>query len=247
MPEKDHSRPDRNRSPRAATPRIDAIVFDAYGTLFDVYSVGALAEQLYPGRGSELAQLWRDKQLAYTWLRTLSDRYKPFREITLDALRFACGRLGLELDATGESRLMNQYACLSAFPENLEALRALKALGLPLGILSNGDAGMLEVSVRSAGMDGLFDRLLSVETVRRFKTSADAYALGPAAFGVPAARILFVSSNGWDAAGATWFGYTAFWINRSDQPAEELDVQPAATGRLLTDVVRFVTQPKQMK
>jgi 2-haloacid dehalogenase len=223
-----------------ATGRIDAVAFDAYGTLFDVYSVGSLAEQLFPGKGAELALLWRERQLDYTWLRTLSDRYKPFSAVTRDALRYSCRRLGLELDTQREARLMNQYACLSPFPENVEALKALKSMGVPLAILSNGDPEILAVSVRSAGMEGLFDHLLSVDAVRKFKTSAEAYSLGPAAFGVPASRILFVSSNGWDAIGATWHGYTAFWINRAGLPDEELDTRPAATGRLLTDVVRYV-------
>jgi 2-haloacid dehalogenase len=225
-----------------APGRIDAVAFDAFGTLFDVYSVGSLAEQLFPGKGAELALLWRERQLDYTWLRTLSDRYKPFSDVTRDALRHACKRLGLELDPAREARLMNQYACLSPFPENLEALKALKSMGVPLAILSNGDPAILDVSVRSAGMEGLFGHLLSVDVVRRFKTSPEAYALGPAAFGLPASRILFVSSNGWDAIGATWFGYTAFWINRAGLPDEELDTRPAATGRLLTDVVDYVAR-----
>jgi 2-haloacid dehalogenase len=235
------------RAPAAGPEAIDAVVFDAYGTLFDVYSVAGVAEQLYPGRGGDLARTWRDRQLMYTWLRTLSDRYKPFLAVTRDALRHACAQLSLELDTTREERLMGQYACLSAFPENLGALRELKRLGLPLGILSNGEPDMLAASVRSAGMEGLFEHLLSVDPVRRYKTDAQAYALGPAAFGVAASRILFVSSNGWDAVGATWFGYPAFWINRSAMPPEELDTPVAATGSLLTDVAGFVSQTRSRR
>ena len=225
-------------------PNIQAIAFDAYGTLFDVYSVGALAEQLFPGKGSELAQLWRLKQIEYTQLRSLSGRYKPFWEVTQDALVFATKRLGLDLDETRRGRLMNQYACLSPFPENLGALRELKSLGLPLAILSNGTPEMLDIAIKSAGMSGLFDHVLSVDKVRRYKTAPEAYQLGSDAFSLPAARILFVSSNAWDACGATWFGYTTFWINRSGQPAEELDVNPTASGSLLTDVVTFVKKRK---
>jgi 2-haloacid dehalogenase len=227
-----------------AVQTIQAIAFDAYGTLFDVYSVGALAEQLFPGKGAELARLWRAKQIEYTQLRSLAGRYKPFWEVTRDALVFAAKKLGLALDEAGRGRLMNQYACLSPFPENLGALRELKALGLPLAILSNGTPQMLEIAIKSAGMGGLFDQVLSVDKVRRYKTAPEAYQLGPDAFGIAAARILFVSSNGWDACGATWFGYTTFWINRSGQPAEELDVSPTATGSLLTDVVEFVKRRK---
>src|SRR5574338_165764 len=201
------------------------IAFDAYGTLFDVYSVGAL---------------WRQKQIEYTFLRTLSHRYKPFLAVTADALGFACAQLGLDLTPERQRQLMNQYACLSPFPENLSALRDLKALGLPLGILSNGTSEMLEVAIKSAGMGGLFDHVLSVDAVGQYKTADAAYALGPAAFGCPAREILFVSSNGWDAAGATWYGYTTFWINRSGQPLEALDVAPTRSGQRLTDVVDFV-------
>ena len=224
----------------AHAPRIQAVAFDAFGTLFDVYSVGLLAEQLYPGRGAQLADLWRQKQIEYSFIRTLSDRYKPFWSVTEDGLVYAAARLGLELDAPRRTQLMNQYACLSPFPENLGVLRALKAAGVPTAILSNGTPEMLGVATKSAGMHGLFDHVLSVDAVRKYKTHADAYALGPAAFGCPAERILFVTSNGWDAAGATWYGYTSFWINRSGQPQEVLDVTPSATGRTMDDVLAFI-------
>ena len=214
----------------------EAVVFDAYGTLFDVHSVASLAEQLWPGQGAALSQAWRAKQLEYSWLRAMSRRYKPFWEITRDALRHACARLGLALDTAIETRLMNQYASLSAFPENLGALRALKDAGLPLGILTNGNRDMIEVSIRSAGMQGLFDHVLSSQQVETFKTLDAIYALGPAAFGCPAKRILFVSSNGWDAIASKWYGYTSFWIDRTGVPLEVLDTEPDFNGRLLTDV-----------
>ena len=199
-----------------------AIAFDAYGTLFDVYSVGTLAEQFFPGKGTELAVLWRDTQITYTRIRTLSDRYAPFWQVTEDALVFSTRKLGLDLTEDARKRLMSQYACLSAFPENLGALRELKQLGLPLAILSNGTPEMLDIAVKSAGMGGLFDHLLSVEAVKKYKTAPEAYRLGPDAFKLPTREILFVSSNCWDAIGATWFGYTTFWINRSGQPLEEI-------------------------
>lgn len=226
-----------NASTRAAPAPIRAVVFDAYGTLFDVHSVASLAEQLFPGKGDALSQLWRQKQLEYSWLRAMSGRYKPFRDVTRDALRFAAERMALSMQPGQEVRLMNQYASLSAFPENLSALRALKAAGLPLGILSNGNREMIEVSVRSAGMTGLFDQLLSSQEVETFKTTATIYALAPSAFGCRAREILFVSSNCWDAIGARWYGYTSFWINRAGAPLEQLDTQPDYTGSLLTDVL----------
>jgi 2-haloacid dehalogenase len=230
---------DEPKPPRGA---VQAVVFDAYGTLFDVHSVASLAEQLWPGRGEALSQVWRTKQLEYSWLRAMSGRYKPFWEVTRDALRHSAARLGLTLEVDAETRLMNQYACLSAFPENLEALRALKAAGLPIGILTNGNHEMIEVSLRSAGMDGLFDHVLSSQQVSTFKTQPALYALGPAAFGLKARQILFVSSNAWDAIAAGWYGYTSFWIDRTGAPAEHLDTEPDHIGRRLTDVVTVATR-----
>ena len=221
--------------------RIAAVAFDAYGTLFDVYSIGATTDRLFPGRGAELAALWRDKQIEYTRLRTLCDRYASFWQCTGDALDYAAARLGLPLDATGRALLLDGYAQLKAFPENVEALTQLRALGLPLAILSNADPAMLDAAVDAAALRGFFDHLLSADSVRRFKTAPEVYQLGPDAFGVPASQILFVSSNGWDIAGASWFGYTTFWVNRGGLPAERLGTSPAGEGRGLGDVVSFVT------
>ncbi|GAB4043126.1 MAG: haloacid dehalogenase type II [Rubrivivax sp.] len=222
---------------------VRAVLFDAYGTLFDVYSVGLLAEQLFPGHGERLAQLWRDKQIEYSRLRSMSAsdgrHYKPFWDITRDALRHAALRLGLALEPAAEDRLMNQYRHLSAFPENREVLQALHARGIRAGILSNGDPDMLKVAVRSAGFADLLDPVLSVHAVRRFKTDPAAYALGPQALGLPAKDILFVSSNGWDAIGATWYGYTTLWVNRGGLPPERLDTSPTRTGHSLRDVLGF--------
>lgn len=219
-----------------------AVLFDAYGTLFDVYSVGLLAEQLYPGRGEALAVLWRDRQIEYTRLVTTSDdgaHYRPFWELTRAALRYACKRLDLPLPPDQEERLMNQYRHLSAFPENREVLQALRRRGIVTGILSNGDPGMLGVAVRSAGLEPLLDHVLSVDAVRKYKTHPEAYRLGTRATGLPAAQILFVSSNAWDALAATWFGYRTLWVNRQQLPFEELGTQPTATGTSLRDVLAF--------
>ena len=221
----------------AVAPR--AVLFDAYGTLFDVYSVGLLAEQLFPGQGERLALLWRDKQIDYTRLLTLSGRYQPFWAVTRAGLRYAADRLGLALDGATEERLMNQYRHLSAFPENREVLAALKQRGIPAGILSNGDPEMLAVAVKSAGLVELLAPLLSVHEVKRFKTDPAAYALGPQSLKLPAREILFVSSNGWDAIGATWFGYTTLWVNRAGMPLEQLDTPPSRIGSSLRDVLDF--------
>lgn len=223
-------------SARGRTSPIKAVVFDAYGTLFDVYSVASLAEQQFPGKGEALSLLWRQKQLEYSWLRAMSAKYKPFWEITRDALRFSAMRLALPLSPELEQRLMNQYSSLSPFPENLSALKAMKAAGLALGILTNGNRDMIEVSVRSAGMTGIFDHVLSSESVRTFKTTDAIYALGPKAFGCKAREILFVSSNCWDAIASHWYGYPSFWINRAGAPLEQLDTEPDYIGTLLTEV-----------
>ncbi len=216
-----------------------AVLFDAYGTLFDVYSVGMLAEQLFPGHGERLAQLWRDKQIDYTRLLTMSGRYRPFWEVTRAGLRYAAARLALALDAAAEAQLMNQYRHLSAFPENRGLLVELRRRGIVTGVLSNGDPQMLGVAVKSAGLGDLLTHVLSVHAVQRFKTDPAAYALGPQALKLPPRQILFVSSNGWDAIGATWFGYTTLWVNRARLPPEQLDISPTRSGSSLLDVLDF--------
>jgi len=219
---------------------IQAIAFDAYGTLFDVYSIAQLAEKRFPGQGLMLAQLWRRKQIEYTQLRTLCSMYKPFWEVTQDALVFSCHQLGLHLDLEAQNALMGQYARLEAFADARPALLALRDRGCKLSILSNGTPNMLESVVDAAGMQGVFSHLLSVDTVKKYKTAPEAYQLGPDMFGIPVKNILFVSSNGWDVCCATWFGYTTFWVNRSGAPLEELGVRPHGIGVNLADVVTFV-------
>jgi 2-haloacid dehalogenase len=228
----DHPAP---RTRKAAAP--GAVLFDAYGTLFDVHSVALLAEQLFAGQGERLSQLWRDKQIEYTRLLTMSGRYQPFWDVTRSALRFAARRLQLALDAAGEDRLMNQYRHLAAFPENREVLVELKRRGIPAGILSNGDPQMLAVAVKSAGFADLIDPVLSVHAVQRYKTDPAAYALGPQALNRPAREILFVSGNAWDAIGATWFGYATLWVNRGAAPLDELDCTPTHQGTSLRAVL----------
>jgi 2-haloacid dehalogenase len=222
------------------SPKIKAVLFDAYGTLFDVYSVSLAADEIFPGHGARFAEIWRDRQIDYTRLRTLSDQYKNFWEITADALDFTAERLSLSLTPEARATLLSAYETLIPFPENIAALKQLRALGLPLGILTNGNHSMIAGHVTNAGMNGLFDHILSVETVRKFKTAPEAYQLGPDAFSLPAHEILFVSSNNWDACAATWFGYQTFWVNRAHAPAERLDVAASASGKSLNDVVQFL-------
>ena len=222
---------------RLAPPR--AVLFDVYGTLLDVYSVGLRAEQMFPGAGERLARAWRDKQIDYSRLVSMSGQYRPFWQLTRDALQVTAAALRLPLDAAGEDSLMNEYRHLSAFPENRAVLLALADRGIRIGVLSNGDPDMLDVTLRSAGMAELIDPILSVHATRRYKTDPAAYALGPDALGLPASEILFVSSNCWDAVGATWYGYTTLWVNRADAPMERLGIQPTRVGHSLRDVLEF--------
>jgi 2-haloacid dehalogenase len=227
--------------------KLRAVLFDAYGTLFDVHSVATLAEQLYPGHGERLSLLWREKQIDYTRLITMAspggERYRPFWELTRAGLRYASARLGLVLTPPNEERLMNEYRHLSAFPENREVLVELKRRGVPTGILSNGDPEMLDVAVKSAGFGDLLTQVISVHSTRRYKIDPATYALGTAAFKLPAREILFVSSNCWDAIGATWFGCTTLWVNRAGAPLDELDTAPTHTGRSLRDVLALLPSP----
>ena len=217
-----------------------AVLFDAYGTLFDVYSVGLLAEQLFPGHGQALSVSWRDKQVEYSRLVTTSNDgayYQPFWDLTRAGLRYACRRLKLDLTAEREDELMNQYRHLSAFPENNDVLQALKNKGIVTGILSNGDPAMLDAAVTSAGMRGLLDHIISVDSIRKYKTHPAAYALGEQATGFKAGEIAFVSCNSWDALAATWYGYRTLWVNRYDLPFETLGTEPIHTGSSLLDVL----------
>ena len=218
--------------------KLAAVLFDAYGTLFDVHAVAVELEAWYPSRGETAAALLREKQIEYTRLITQSDpssggsrHYEPFWELTVKALRYTSKRLALGMDEARIGELMAAYRELPAFPEAGEVLGALKARGLSLGILSNADPSMLDHVVGAAGLTRHFDHLVSIDPARQYKTAPAAYQLGAAAFGKSAHDILFVSSNAWDALGAKWFGYRVFWVNRRDQPFEEIGEAPDFQGR----------------
>ena len=226
---------------------IKVVVFDAYGTLFDVYSIGALADTLYPGQGAAISAQWRDKQIEYTRLITQSDPdastgsryYQSFWDLTRQSLRYTLARLKLAHRQDHEDALMDQYARLQAFPENLGVLTQLKAKRVDSAILSNGSPDMLASAVASAGMEGLLTQVISVDAIRLFKTAPQSYGLVLQAFPVKASEVLFVSSNAWDALAATWYGYRTLWVNRYQLPFEELGTQPTRTGASLRDVLGF--------
>ena len=222
-----------------------AILFDAYDTLFDVYSIAHLAERLFSGTGDALALLWRDKQLEYTHLRTMCSMYKPFWEVTQDALVFSCRKLGLELDLDAQQALMSQYAKLPPFPECEQTIRQLREQGFRLGVLSNANSHMLDTVLKASDMRSLFNHVLSVDSVQKYKTAPEAYQIGADMLGIGARNILFVSSNCWDICGAGWFGYKTFWVNRAGAPLEELGVRPHGQGDSLTELLAFVANDRE--
>jgi len=200
-----------------------AYVFDAYGTLFDVHSVIEAGRGIAPDPMA-LSLLWRQKQLEYTWLRSLMGRYEDFWSVTEHALRFSLDRLGLTPAEEQVRRLMEAYLSLACFPEVNAALA--RFAGAPLAILSNGSPRMLDAAVRSSGLAGTFHHVLSVDAVKIYKPSPRAYELAPRALGIAARDTLFVSSNGWDVAGAKAYGYRTCWCNRAGAPVEGLGMTP---------------------
>jgi 2-haloacid dehalogenase len=217
------------------TPK--AIVFDLYGTLYDVHSVVQRCEQDYPGHGMEISQLWRRKQLEYTWLRSLMGHYIPFEQATRDALLYTCKQLRLALDVPTCDALCDAYLKLPPYPEVPAALRRLHGLGIPLAILSNGSAFSIASVVDTSGLRKYFAKLLSVDTVDVFKPHPQVYTLACQELDLPASQILFVSSNSWDAAGARHFGFNVCWINRDGKTFDELGVTPHAQVNGLDEVV----------
>jgi 2-haloacid dehalogenase len=203
-------------------PPIGGYVFDAYGTLFDVHAVVEVGREV-TADPMALSAAWRQKQLEYTWLRALMGRYEDFWAVTEAALRYALRRLALPASEAQIRRLMEAYLSLACFPEVPTALAKLAPR--PRAILSNGSPRMLQAAVRSSGLEPYLDHLLSVDAVRTYKPAPAVYALGPRALGLPAADLLFVSSNAWDVAGAKAFGYRVVWCNRGRAPEEELGLR----------------------
>jgi 2-haloacid dehalogenase len=204
-------------------PRIRGYVFDAYGTLFDVHSVIDAGRDI-TSDPALLSATWRQKQLEYTWLRSLMGRYEDFWSVTTAALRYTIRRLGLTATEAQIGRLLDAYLTLACFPEVKGTLTRLE--GRPLAILSNGSPRMLNAAVASSGLTPLVQHVLSVDAVKTYKPSPAVYALGSKAVGFRAEDLLFVSSNAWDVAGAKAFGYQVAWCNRTNAPAEELGFMP---------------------
>jgi 2-haloacid dehalogenase len=218
----------------AMNERFRALVFDAYGTLYDVHSVVSLCDELWPGKGTQLSQLWRAKQLEYTWLRSLMGRYEDFTTVTQASLRYACAALSLPYDDAKRALLMEAYLNLAPFPEVKDALARLR--GFRLAILSNGSPAMLRPLVARSGLDSAIPILLSADLLAVYKPTPQVYQLAVDRLGVRPAAIGFVSSNCWDAAGAKSFGFRTFWVNRTGAPLDGLGFQPDYEIRSLAEL-----------
>jgi 2-haloacid dehalogenase len=219
---------------------IKAFAFDAYGTLFDVYSVTALCEQLFPGKGSALARLWRTKQLQYSLLRSLMGRYRDFGKVTEEGLLYAATSLKLEITPDKLAQLTEAYLHLGVFPDVIPGLIALKKKGARLAILSNGSPAMLKAAAENSGLTDFFDRIISAEEAGIYKPSPRVYDLGPAAMHVGSDELGFVSSNSWDINGAASAGLATFWVQRiPGEPPEELGYSADRTVKAIEDLAQL--------
>ncbi|WP_119462519.1 haloacid dehalogenase type II [Rhodospirillaceae bacterium SYSU D60014] len=214
---------------------IDACVFDAYGTLLDVHSAAARCSDALGEKAAALSMVWRQKQLEYTWLRSLMGSHADFWRVTRDSLDYALAQVGIE-DRALRGRLLEIYRILDPYPEAHPTLARLKDRGFKTALLSNGSPEMLSTAVDRAALGPLLDHVLSVEEVGIYKPHPSVYQLAVDRLGLPAARICFVSSNGWDAAGAAHFGFRVCWINRFGQVPERLPVPPEATLTELSEL-----------
>src|SRR3954447_5064250 len=213
-----------------------AVVFDAYGTLFDVHAAVARHAAAVGPDAARLSEIWRAKQLEYSWVLSLASRYEPFWTLTEKALDYAFARFP-QIDRSIRPLLLEAYRRLDAYPDVRDTLRALRVQGLRTGILSNGDPSMLNAAVASAGLADDFDTILSVDAAQVFKTSPRTYELVLQALPVAATEVVFVSSNRWDIAGAAAFGFTPVWVNRLGLPEEYVELAPSAVVRSLGELV----------
>lgn len=221
--------------------KIKGIAFDAYGTLFNIASIDFLLEQLFDGPARQVAAHWRRKQLEYTWLQTLMGKYKDFYELTRDALHYALEATNTEATEAQVSELMRQYYHLDVYPEVKTALARLKEK-YRLAILSNANPSLLEKAVAYNGLDGLLDEIISADQIRQYKPAPGVYQLAEKGLGLPADKLLFVSSNTWDVAGAASYGLQAAWVQRGHSVMERLDVVPAAVAANLAELAEVLVR-----
>jgi 2-haloacid dehalogenase len=218
---------------------IKAVAFDGFA-IFDPRPIGALAEELFPGNGAALMLSWRTRQFEYSWLRTLTGSYVNFWHVTVDALRFACAALEIDLTPEKQERLMDAHLALKAWPDVLPALQSLRAAGVRLALLTNFTAAMQTANLRSAGLDDFFEARLSTDAVKAYKPDPRSYQMGVDHFELPRGAIAFAAFGGWDAVGAKRFGFPVYWCNRLVQPDEELGVAADRVAPTLAALPAFV-------
>lgn len=220
-------------------PAVRAAIFDAYGTLFDVHGPIKVAGEALGDKARAFSELWRQKQLEYTWLRSLMGRYADFAQVTAEALDFTFEAMGIEPAASRE-KLLTAYSGLAAYEDAKPCLAKIKAAKLKTGILSNGSPAMLAAATASAGLGEELDYVLSVDPVQIYKPSPKVYILAEEALGLPASEIAFVSANGWDCAGAAAFGFQVIHVARVAQARERLGVSPMATASDLGEAAKVI-------
>lgn len=229
----------RSALPQTGGPRIRALAFDGF-PVFDPRPVAALAESLYPGRGAALMEAWRTRQFEYQWLRALGGKYVDFLAATRHALGFALAQTGLPPDPARQQQLMAVWSDLKPWPDAVAALQAMRGSGLRLAFLSNMTEPMLAGGLRNAGLGDAFEAVISTHRIATYKPDPRAYQLGVDVLGLPREQILFVAFAGWDMAGAKWFGYPVFWMNRGNARAEQLSAEPDGMGVDMAALARFL-------
>ena len=225
--------------PSAPRPRFKAIVFDAF-PIFDPRPIAALAETLFPGNGPAIMNIWRTRQFDYQWLRALAGRYTDFLQATEGSLLFTAKQLQLELSADKRQQLMSAWSNLHVWPDVPDSINALRGAGFRLAFLSNMSASMLNDGLKKARLEDKFEAIMSTDRIRSYKPDPRAYRMAMDQLSLSREEILFVAFAGWDVAGAKWFGYPTFWLNRLASPAEELGVEADASGQDLNSLVQFV-------
>jgi 2-haloacid dehalogenase len=223
----------------AKIPKIKAIAFDGF-PIFDPRPIFSLAETLYPGKGKDLSQAWRTRQFEYQWLRALSGQYVDFWQATEDGLSFAVKQLKLEPSQEKMQRLMDAYLNLKPWPDVIPALRSLRSSNIRLVFLSNLTPNMLTTNMRNSGLEDFFEHAISTDRIKTYKPDPRAYQLGVDTLQLKREEIAFAAFAGWDAAGAKWFGYPTFWVNRAGFDAEKLGVTPDGTGKGMEQLVQFI-------
>jgi 2-haloacid dehalogenase len=223
----------------AAARPFKAIAFDGF-VVTDPRPVFAKAEELFPAKGRALAEAWRTRLFEYTWLRTLGGRYVDFWHVIEQSLVFAARANGVDVSADERDALMQTWLTLKAFPDVAPALKELKTAGIRMAFLANPTAAMLDAVMKNSSLEGFFEPHLSTDRVKAFKPDPRAYQMGLEAFKLPREEIAFVASAGWDAAGAKWFGYPTFWVNRAKGPVEALDAMPDGISEGMADLVKLV-------